>query len=76
MKFKEYLTESADLNELKDAFYKRSDGMYACMDDAIPELEKMSDEQAKKLGVNPKEEIKIIKDMMKLHQKSKLGSKL
>lgn len=64
-----------DLEDLRKLYYKVSDGAWTS-DDVIEQLKAMPAQDAKKLGINIKNEIKIFSEIKKLIVKSDIGAKL
>jgi len=66
---------AANLNRLKDGYYKLSDGAYGILD-IKNQLKRLTPDEAKKLGINVADEIKIFDSIDRAMNKSKLGVKL
>ena len=72
-KKKGLLLEAAfNTQEVKDAYYTVSDGVYS-IEYLITEIQAIPDDVAKEAGIDKKKEIKIFKEIYKLIGKSDLG---
>jgi len=66
---------AANLNRLKERYYKLSDGAYG-IPDIKNQLKRLTPDEAKNLGINVADEIKIFDSIDMAMNKSKLGVKL